>query len=397
MNCVIMDASKRILLIEFCNFEDYPIGGLLSFSKNLMVSFQNELVLIGITTHKEDPVGKWFKKTINGITYDFFALAKYNKTKTKHYLPDRLVSYFLLRYFKKKILSKNIQNVFIQRPDILQAVKNFRFTNICYRFGGLENPLEFSKYWYAKLAAKFFDKNFFSSFNGVKLILASGDENSIKQMTLRSNGHLNSESIFMFPTRINTQIFRPVNKSAARHILNIPESNFLISTTGRLSSIKGWTFMIDCYIEFEKGNEDSLFYFIGEGEDYDKISDYIFSKGLQSKIKLVGKKNQEEVALFLNASDLYIMGSYKEGWCTTLVEALACGIPICTTNFSSAKEIVTSGITGNVVEGRDIQKFSSKMEESSKIDRTTLPIPSQIKRYAVSELKTDLLNLWKLI
>ena len=249
-----MDTSKRILLIEFCNFEDYPIGGLLSFAKNLMVAFENELVLIGITTSKNEPVGKWFKKNINGITYDVFALARYNTTKTKHYLPDRLVSYFLLKYFRKRILAKGIQNVFIQRPDILQAVKNFGFKNICYRFGGLENPLEFSKYWYAQFAAKFFDKKFFSSFSNVQLILASGDKDSIKQMTARSNGHLNSESVFTFPTRINTQIFRPINKLNARKILNIPESEFLISTTGRLSSIKGWMFMIDCYIEFEKKN-----------------------------------------------------------------------------------------------------------------------------------------------
>jgi glycosyltransferase involved in cell wall biosynthesis len=392
-----MDTSKRILLIEFCNFEDYPIGGLLSFAKNLMVAFENELVLIGITTSKNEPVGKWFKKNINGITYDVFALARYNTTKTKHYLPDRLVSYFLLKYFRKRILAKGIQNVFIQRPDILQAVKNFGFKNICYRFGGLENPLEFSKYWYAQFAAKFFDKKFFSSFSNVQLILASGDKDSIKQMTARSNGHLNSESVFTFPTRINTQIFRPINKLNARKILNIPESEFLISTTGRLSSIKGWMFMIDCYIEFEKKKPHSSFYFIGEGEDYNEINDYIFSKGLQSKIKLMGKKDHEEVALFLNASDLYIMGSYKEGWCTTLVEALACGIPICTTNFSSAKEIVTEGITGYIVEGHNIESFRNKMEESLKLTTDRLPIASEIKRYAVSELKSDLLQFWKLI
>ncbi|HEV2833002.1 MAG TPA: hypothetical protein VGW31_13560, partial [Hanamia sp.] len=179
-----MGEQKKILLIDFCNYEDYPIGGHLSFAKNMILSFQNELVLIGITTHKEDPIGRWFKKNINGITYDFFALARYDKTKTKHYIPDRLVSYFLLKYFKRKILTKNIQNVFIQRTDILQAVKNFGFKNICYRFAGLENPLKFSKYWYAKFAAKFFDKEFFSSFKNVQLILASGDRNSIEQMSI---------------------------------------------------------------------------------------------------------------------------------------------------------------------------------------------------------------------
>lgn len=392
-----MEESKRIVLIDFCNFEDYPTGGLLSFAKNMMISFQNELVLVGITTDKKDPIGRWFKKNINGITYDFFALARYQKTKTKHYLPDRLVSYFLLKFFKRRILTKNIQNVFIQRPDILLAVKSFEFKNICYRFGGLENPLEFSKYRYAKFAAKFFEKKFFSSFGGVRLILASGDRNSIKQMTIRSKGHIKCESIHIFPTRIDDQIFMPFDKLKARKILNIRESDLIVSTTGRLSALKGWRFMIDCFFEFEKRNPNSLFYFIGEGEDFSKISQYISNKSLELKIKLMGKKNPKEIALFLNASDLYIMGSHNEGWSTTLVEALACGVPICTTNFSSAKEIISDGITGYVVEERNIEIFSNKMEDSLKLNRTQLPISSQIKRYAVSELRTDLLILWNLI
>ncbi|HEY5463293.1 MAG TPA: glycosyltransferase [Hanamia sp.] len=392
-----MTKQKKILLLDFCNFEDYPIGGHLSFVKNLMLAFKNDLALIGITTNEKDPLGQWFKKDINGVLYDFFALARYKKSKTKHVLPDRLVGYILINYYKKDILSCNIHNVFIQRHDILLATKGFGFKNVCYCFSGLENPLEFSKYWYAKYIAAFFDKKFFLSFKSVRLILAAGDENSIKQMTLKSGGYLNSESVYMFPTRFNDQVFMPLNKSDVRKKLNISESDLIISTTGRLSSIKGWRFMIDCYIEFEKKNPNSLFYFIGEGEDYGKINDYISSRGLQSKIKLTGKKNPGEVALFLNASDLYIMGSHKEGWSTTLVEALACGVPICTTDFSSAKEIVSNGITGYVVENRNIEVFSNKMEDSLKLNRAGLPISTQIKRYSVSELRADLLNLWSLM
>jgi len=392
-----MAEQEKILLIDFCNFEDYPIGGHLSFAKNLMLAFKNDLALIGITTNERDPIGQWFKKDINGILYDFFALARYKKSKTKHVLPDRLVSYILTNYYKNGILSCNIKNVFIQRHDILLATKRFGFKNVCYRFGGLENPLEFSKYWYAKYIASFFDKKFFSSFTGVKLILASGDKNSIKQMTTSSKGYISSESVYMFPTRIDDQIFKPLNKSEARKILNIRESDLIVSTTGRLSSIKGWRFMIDCYTEFEKRNPNSLFFFIGEGEDYGKMNDFISSRGLQSKIKLIGKKNPGEVALLLNASDLYIMGSQKEGWSTTLVEALACGVPICTTDFSSAKEIVSNGISGYVVENRNIEIFSNKMEDSLKLNRAVLPISTQIKRFAVSELKTDLLSLWSLM
>lgn len=391
-----MEKQKRILLIEFCNYEDYPIGGLLTFSKNLIVSFKSQLALVGITTRKSDPVGRWFKKKINGIEYDFFALSRYDKSKTKNLIPDRLSSYFLLKYFKQKILTINIDNVFIQRQDILLAVKKFRFQNICFCFAGLENPLKFSKYWYAHYIANYFDKLTFSGLKRVNTILAAGDQNAISEMVIRSKHKLKEKDIIKFPTRISTDIFKPYNKTETRKNLNISDSLIMISTTGRLSSGKGWKFMIDCFAEFEKKNSNSLLYFIGEGEDAEKIKEYISFKDLTPKIKLVGKKTPEEVALFLNASDLYIMGSYKEGWSTTLLEALACGVPICTTNFSSAKEIITQSVSGYVIEDHDIPAFTAGMENTLLLDRTILPIHSEIIKYSIGKLKQDLLNHWKL-
>lgn len=152
---------KRILFIDFCNYKDYQIGGHLSFAKSLIYAFGNQLSLIGITTDKMDPLGKWIKKEIDGLEFDFFALARYNKSKTKHFIPDRISCILLLRYFKSTILQMNFQNVFVQRPEILPVIKNFGFKNICYCFPGTENPLKTSKYWFGKYGASFFDKVFF--------------------------------------------------------------------------------------------------------------------------------------------------------------------------------------------------------------------------------------------
>ena len=60
---------KKILLIEFCNYEDYPIGGYVSFAKNLMATFKNDLILIGITTQKQDPVGATLPTKCGHIQY----------------------------------------------------------------------------------------------------------------------------------------------------------------------------------------------------------------------------------------------------------------------------------------------------------------------------------------
>jgi glycosyltransferase involved in cell wall biosynthesis len=384
---------KKILLIDFCNYIDYPIGGYLTFSQNLISVFEDQLVLIGITTDKNDPVGVWCKKNINGKMYDFFALARYNTRSKKRLIPDRLKSYFLLQFYKKKILARTFQNVIIQRQEILPAVKGFGFRNICYRFPGIENPLSISKYWMGSYFASFFERIFFSSFKTVATILASADEEAINEMIVRSKGKIRRTSIIKFPTRIDTRIFRPTNKQDARNSLKISPQKTVIMTTGRLTLLKGWKFMIDSFSLFEKKNPNSIFYFVGAGEDYQKIKDYISLKCLDQKIILAGQKSASEISVFLNASDLFIMGSYKEGWPTSLIEAVGCGIPVCVTKFSAAKEIITEGINGYIDETRDITKFTDLMLKALKLEIENV----EMSDYSISTLKDNLLHNWPLV
>ncbi|MGV8962763.1 MAG: glycosyltransferase [Candidatus Saccharimonadaceae bacterium] len=361
----------------------------------MMTSFGNKLVLVGITTNKHDPIGVWFKKEISGTEYDYFAFAYYSKLKTKHLLPDRLVSYLLVKYYSKKISKIDILNIFVRRPEIMISIKSYKFCNICFCFAGVENPLLISKYWYSRFIASIFEKKFFESLVLAKTILAAGDENAIRGMIQRSNGIISRNNVIQFPTRISTNIFRPANKKQMREKLNISLNHTIIITTGRLSWLKGWKFMIDCFSLFEKIVPDSMFYLIGEGEDLHKILEYITKSGLSNKVVLVGRKNSIEVAEYLNASDLFIMGSYKEGWSTSLIEAIACGIPACVTNFSSAKEIIIDGLNGHVIDDHNTGPFVDGMIKAFKIVK---PVNNEnIQAFATNRLKQDILKTWNLI
>lgn len=390
-----MEMQRRILIIDFCNFQDYPIGGYLSFAKSLIESFGNDIALAGITTNKEDPIGKWFKKEISGVDYDFFAYARYNKSKTRHLIPDRFVSFVLFSFFKKRILEIGIPNIFLQRQELLLAQTPSESDNICYCFAGLENPISISKYKYARYFSYWFEKEFFSRLKSVKTVLASGDDNAIKEMIHRSKGELSGKRVIKFPTRINIDVFRPLNKDDVRKDMGLPLDAIILVTTGRLAPLKGWKFMIDCFMKLEKSILKCTLLFIGEGEDFEKINDYIQNKELKTKVVLVGKKSSGDVAAFLNAADLFIMGSFKEGWSTSLIEAIACGVPACVTNFSSAKEIIQEGVNGFVIEEHNENLFVEGMKKSLRIPR---PVKNDnVTVFATNSLKSDLLKYWKLV
>jgi glycosyltransferase involved in cell wall biosynthesis len=393
-NSYLCSLNPKILLIECCNFIDFPTGGQLSFAKHMITCFDEELVLMGLTTEK-GTVGKWSKLKINGKDYDYFPYLYLPKKSKRPLIPMNLSNYLALRKYKQVIRKVGIENVLTQNPYTALAIRDFNFKNTCFRFAGIENPLRFSRYKIAKAFAFLYDKFVLQKLSRTNLILATADYQSIETLIARSKGFMKRDKIKQFPTRVDTEIFQ--KKSISRSEFSIPFDQLVIVTTGRLGWYKGWKFMIDSFKLFKLNNANAHFYFIGNGEDFGKITSYINKLKLESSVHLVGFKNPFILAQYLNMADLFIMGSYKEGWSTSLLEAIACGTPACVTNFSSSKDIINDGVTGYVAESHDEIKFVELMNKCIKIDRSKLPLKSDIDKYAVSNLKHDLLELWPLL
>jgi len=159
-----------------------------------------------------------------------------------------------------------------------------------------------------------------------------------------------------------------------------------------LTWLKGWKFIIDAFRLFNSNVPDSILFFIGEGEDLEKINEYIEMNGMNQSVFLAGKKLSSEISFYLNASDLFIMASYMEGWPTSLVEAVACGIPCCVTDFGAATEIIHEGVNGFVEKERNLENFVTLMHKASKLEIEDI----NVSRYSISNLKDDILSRWEI-
>jgi len=388
---------RKIYVIELCNYEDYPTGGHLSFAKQMLRAFGNQLALIGISTGTE-PVGKWIKKGLGGIEYDYFSVKKFQKDFKKPIIPNRLKYFYYLSKCRKELSFLENENVFIQAPEVLFAIRNWGIKSICFRSPGVINMLVSSRFWYAKYFKDIYEKKLYKNLQKINIILASADRNSIIEFYKKSKNRIQPQQIIQFPTRIDTEIFKPFDRTLARARLNIDQEKKVIITTGRISALKGWKFMIDCFALFKTKYPDSVFYFLGDGEDRSNLEKYIDERQLSEYVSIKGKLEPLMIALYLNACDLYIMGSYIEGWSTSLVEAIACGVPVCTSNFSSANDLITSGFNGFVNDRRDENEFAEQMGQALNLPKEALIEKShEMQKYSVSNLKNDLLANWKLL
>src|SRR5580698_3236558 len=86
------------MVIDACDFVGYPIGGQLTTIKQLISVFGNRLALVGIST-ADEPVGRWTKKCIDGIEFDFFSFGRVDPTIRQPRIPRRLYTYLRVKLY----------------------------------------------------------------------------------------------------------------------------------------------------------------------------------------------------------------------------------------------------------------------------------------------------------
>ncbi|WP_075352546.1 glycosyltransferase [Algoriphagus marinus] len=382
--------QQKILLIEICNYDDYPIGGYLAFAKQMVTAFKDDLALVGLSTDNT-PVGRWTKKEIDGINFDFFSVRKVVKTNRRTLIPGRLKSYWSVRKYKKEIFVKDFAKVFVQTPEVLFALDRQKIPELFTRIPGVENPMMISRYWYGKYFSYLFDIMFFKSLNRSKLIFASANREAIHNFIYRDKKCRLEGRVIQFPTRVDTKIFHPIPKLLARHHLQLSEEKIIITTTGRLSKLKGWELMLESFMVLRKDFPNAFFMFLGDGEDRKTIEEFIQNNDLEGNVFLAGRLDHRMLALYLNASDVFVMGSFIEGWATSLMEAIACAKPIVATNFSSAKELIEQGKNGFVLENRNANEFSNGILKALELpDSNLLKKVEDIQIYSTSNLRVSL-------
>ena len=384
----------KILVIDNVNFINYPTGGIMAFYRTLLPAFGNDIKLAGICTDTSYPTGKWIKKKIFDIEFDFFSMANIKPSAKKPLVPERIQNCFHVKKHIRKITKGiDFDVILTQTPEVTYFIPTKLLKKTCFILPGIENPLSISRYSWAKNLATIYDKFFLMpKAKKVRWLLAAADYEARCKFSERSKGKIKAEDIIPFPTRFDDSIYFPKRNTAEQGVSTSKEKTFV--TVGRLGWFKGWKLMIDAFCIAQEKEPNSKLIFIGDGEDEKKILNYINEKNLNEKIELVGKKHPAEIAEYLNKSDVFIMGSMVEGWSTTLVEACACGIPCVVTRFSSAEEMVKEGENGYIVKSRDEQEFAQRMLDAFQLDRNhVIEFDQQFEKYAISHLKEDLLRV----
>ncbi|MGB4623509.1 MAG: glycosyltransferase family 4 protein, partial [Candidatus Methanoculleus thermohydrogenotrophicum] len=147
------------------------------------------------------------------------------------------------------------------------------------------------------------------------------------------------QNVIPIPNGYDSKKFHPVDTQKCRAVLNLPPDKKLILNVGNLyDEVKGHEFLIEAISKIVVKREDLLCVIVGSGKLRSSLERQIHSLGLEDHVVLAGGKPHDEIPLWMNACDLFVLPSLSESFGVVQVEAMACGKPVVATRNGGSEE-----------------------------------------------------------
>lgn len=155
-------------------------------------------------------------------------------------------------------------------------------------------------------------------------------------------------------------IYNPVSSSFYQ-VTGRPGSRKQIVSCGRLARQKNYELLIRAFAEVHKKHIDYELHIYGTGQLQKELEKLIVDLGMDSKVILKGRCNNIPDAI--KDASLFVLSSDYEGLPNALMEAMALGLPVISTDCSGggARLLIRNGNNGYIVPCNDIEKLSKRI------------------------------------
>ncbi len=160
---------------------------------------------------------------------------------------------------------------------------------------------------------------------------------------------------------IDAKRFKPdsIERESVRAELGLGSSASLVGIVAALRPEKNHELFLNVASQTVRILPDAHFIIIGEGPERAKIESIIASKNLHKNVHLLG--NRHDTPRLLAALDAFLLTSHNEANPVSILEALACGVPVVATRVGSIAETVQDGLTGYTVDAGDADQASKRL------------------------------------
>ncbi len=177
------------------------------------------------------------------------------------------------------------------------------------------------------------------------------------------------ERLHVIPNGVNTDRFRPMDRAEARRALGLDPEGRLVVAVAHLKRTKGQDELVEAAASLPG---DVRLVLVGKdpgrGAYRRHLEGLIARLGLADRVTLAGRQPHDRIPLYLNAADVSVLASYREGCPNVVLESLACGTPVVATRVGAVPDLVAAGDTGLTVPPRDAGALRTSLREA--VERT---------------------------
>ncbi|AAZ96247.1 glycosyl transferase, group 1 [Thiobacillus denitrificans ATCC 25259] len=171
---------------------------------------------------------------------------------------------------------------------------------------------------------------------------------------------------------VDVGVFHPVDRAAARARFGLPDDARVLVSVGGLVERKGMHRVLDCLPALRAQWPDLHYLVVGgasaEGDMRAELEARTARLGFAGRVHFPGTLPPAELKWALSAADVFVLATRNEGWANVFLEAMACGLPVVTTDVGGNREVVGSAELGRVVPFGDASALTAALTDALRTD-----------------------------
>lgn len=371
-------------------------GGIESFIKGMILSLpvSREVRIVGIAVKKDGfRCGVWQEITLWGRNILFFPVLHVDDPNIRTRIPLFFrFSAGLIRWRRKLDLEGRILHFHRLEPAwALVGIKAERVLIVHGDIRAFSSPFCESRWKKIYLLYHGMERIFIGSMRKVFVVSRAGcDYYKKRYPRIRDRFHF-------LPVSFNPAVFfvdKGLDRPGTLRRLGVPEDSPVILFVGRLEEAKDPFLLLDSFGSLLGTIPNARLLVAGAGtleKSLKKRAQEIIPQG---SIFWLGQKNSQEIAQLMNIAKVLILTSAFEGMPNVVVEALACGLPVVSTDAGDVRLVVEDGTNGRIVSSRNPEEIARAvvdiLKDPPRFDPTRPPISeytsNKVLRMVLDEL-----------
>jgi len=208
-----------------------------------------------------------------------------------------------------------------------------------------------------------------------------------KQYTVHHTPLTDRDISIIYNPVITDDLYEEITKPVDHRWLS-DESLEVVLGAGRLVEQKDFETLLCAFKIVVRDNNQARLLIAGEGPKENELQQMISNHGINDRVELLGYI--DDLCAYMNAADVFVLSSKSEGFGIVLVEALAVGTPVISTDCPHGpNEILENGEYGELVAVGDTDAMADAIKGSLSTKNNPTKIKKRSEEFSVSTISEE--------